>query len=337
MGETIKIRNAILHILDNNTGIPVFSDRELELSSEINDFLERHIEKLFDNSNLKNARFIGDNNTIQEMCRYLSKDTNYFNQASIYTAQGLFEIMSKNVDIAPADLICSLFEYSGQLYYGILKLNYKTGFTHYVHNADDGNANTIISHKTILPSEAQRIDECVFICLEDLNIKLIEKSYEINGEKDFYLSKLFLLCSTDLSDNEKLKIIDNVTKKINKKFFNEDFEKVAMMKKAVSESLEESDEIEVSSIIGEVFENNTEIQNEYISEIQKAGLTDNTISVPEKLAEKKFRTLKIKTDTGVEINFPPSHYNNKEKMEFINNSDGTISIILKNIGKISNN
>ena len=146
----------------------------------------------------------------------------------------------------------------------------------------------------------------------------------------------FLCCSPKLSDNEKLKIIDKATKKINKQFFDEDFDKAAKFKKVVSESLYETGTIQVDTIVEKVFENNIDIQNEYISEIQKEGLVEKSISVPEKLGEKKFKTHKIKTDTGIEINFPPSYYNNKEKIEFINNPDGTISIIIKNVVKIVN-
>ena len=45
---------------------------------------------------------------------------------------------------------------------------------------------------------------------------------------------------------------------------------------------------------------------------------------------------KIKTDTGIEVSFPADYFKNKDFIEFINNPDGTISIQLRNIGKIIN-
>jgi len=51
---------------------------------------------------------------------------------------------------------------------------------------------------------------------------------------------------------------------------------------------------------------------------------------------KKYASQKIRTDTGVENNFPSDYFNDKEKLEFINNSDGTISIVIKNVSKILN-
>ena len=53
-------------------------------------------------------------------------------------------------------------------------------------------------------------------------------------------------------------------------------------------------------------------------------------------AVKTGRNHKIKTDTGIEITFPADLFQNTEYIEFINNPDGTISIELKNIGKIIN-
>ena len=49
---------------------------------------------------------------------------------------------------------------------------------------------------------------------------------------------------------------------------------------------------------------------------------------------KKGRSQKIKTDTGIEITFPAEYAGNDDFIEFINQPDGTISIAVKNIGKI---
>mgnify|MGYP000023241380 FL=1 len=336
MAEEIIIKRAVLHILDNNVTMPVLSDRELDIDEDRSNFIGKHIERIMSDNNAKMARFNDAPNFIRDICCEIKLNPDFFLQGSIGIAEGLFSIMQKNVDIPPADLICCLFYYESQPHLGILKLNYKTGYTHYVEQGEEGNINTIIRYRTLLPSESQKADECVLINLESLEMKLIEKAYEINGEREYYFSGMFLNCTTQLSDNEKVKIINKVAQKINKKYYDEDFETAAKLKKAISDSFEETKAIQLDNLVEEVFDKNVEIRNEYMEEIHKAGLTEKSIPIPEKLAEKKFRTHRIKTDTGIEINFPPSLYNNKEKIEFVNNSDGTISIIIKNVGKIIN-
>jgi hypothetical protein len=145
-----------------------------------------------------------------------------------------------------------------------------------------------------------------------------------------------LKCSCELSGNAKLKIIDKVTRDINKKYYDEDFEKAIKLKKAVSESFEETAAIKIDNIAGKVYENDISIRNEYVEEISKAGINEKEITIPDRLIEKKFKMHKIKTDNGIEIGFPLEFAGDRDKIDFINNPDGTISIIIKNVGKIVN-
>ncbi len=336
MEYDIHIKNAILHILDTSINLPVLSNSQIDIDGEISEFMKKHINKILDDTNIKNAKFIGDINTMRDICQAIKTDEACFVEASIEIANTIFDIMLKNVDIISGDLVCCLVYINNDLHLGILKLNYKTGFTHYVSQAEDGATNSIIRHKTLLPADGQKVDEAILINLESGDIKLLERAYEINGAKEFYLSQYFLNCTTDLSDSQKLKIIDKVTKKINKKYYDEDFEKVAKLKNVVSQNIEDNKEIRVDKIAEEMFETNLAVREEYVQEIQKAGLVDESIQIPEKIVEKKFKTHKIKTDTGIEINFPLSYYDNRDMIEFTNNPDGSISIIIKNVSKITN-
>lgn len=336
MNHSISIRRAVLHVLDVHSGMPVLSKGELEVSGDLVDYLGKHIDKVLDDPNTKNAVFTGEENSIQLLCKLLNDNEDDFLPITSDMANKLFVLMQKNIDIPSADLVCCLAEIDGARHLGILKLNYKEGFTHWVHNAEEGIINTIIRHQTLLPQEGQKLEECVLINLSDFSLRLIEKQFEINGEKEFYLAKYFLQCSCELSDNAKLKILDKVTKNINKKYFDEDFEKTIRLKKAVSESFEETAAIQIDHIADKVFEKDMDIRREYVKEISKAGINEKEITIPERLIEKKFRTHKIKTDTGIEIDFPLEYADSRDKIEFVNNPDGTLSIIIKNIGRITN-
>ena len=50
---------------------------------------------------------------------------------------------------------------------------------------------------------------------------------------------------------------------------------------------------------------------------------------------KKFEKQYLKTDTGIEINIPMEQYQDANQVEFLTNPDGTISVLIKNINKIS--
>ena len=68
--------------------------------------------------------------------------------------------------------------------------------------------------------------------------------------------------------------------------------------------------------------------------LEKYNLTEDTIEPQNPLTTKKFTKQHLMTDTGIELKIPMEEYNNKDKIEFITNPDGTISVLIKNIGSI---
>ncbi|AOY76535.1 nucleoid-associated protein [Clostridium formicaceticum] len=335
--NSLRIIKAILHILDNNVQIPIISSKEIEITEEIFDFLGKHILKVIHSDKIKNGVFNDEYNTVYNLCKKITSNIEEFVTISTELANDLFDIMKKNPNIPPGDMVFCIFEMNHHSYLAIMKFNYISTYIHYVTSTEEGNVNNLIRQTTTLPNTSQKLEECIIINLVDYEIKLLEKEYEMNGSKDFYLSKLFLRCSFDLSDSDKFKILNKVTKKLNKKFFDDDFTKTAKLQTVLAESLEETDEIKVDRIADEVFEGNHEIKEEYMEEIKKEGLSENAVKIEQSnTITKKLRTHKLKTDSGIEINLPLNYYNNKDIIEFINNPDGTISILLKNITKILN-
>ena len=75
------------------------------------------------------------------------------------------------------------------------------------------------------------------------------------------------------------------------------------------------------------------MRQEYLQEVEQAGIA-GAVKIDRNLAVKTGRTQKIKTDTGIELSIPIDYFQNKEYVEFINQPDGTLSIALKNIGKL---
>lgn len=328
----ISIKKMIIHILDSNLQMPVISEEEHVQGEDITEFIEKHIEKILGDDNLRTAHFSDSNSSIKRLLENLASDSNQFIPTTQTMASKLFELMKKHVEILPSDLFFCAFEADRVLYLAVLKFNYKSSYIHYVENDGSRKVNTIIKQNTALPNENQKIDECAIINLNDFSIKVIEKKCEINGENMYYFSQLFLDCSSQASISERVKMFNKATEKFNKKYFEDDINKKVEIKKAVMESIEESEVINVPKIAHTVFGNNPELKDEYMSEISKTGLKD-TIPVTEKIYNRKFRTQKITTDSGIEINLPVDFYSDKDKIEFINNPDGSISILIKNVFK----
>lgn len=331
----IRIRKAVLHILDTSVGMPVLSEKELELNLEIETFLEKHLAKVLEDDSTRTAYFHEGENRVREYCERIVAGEDFLTISTNLAAE-FYQIMQNHVEIPPADLLCCLVEADETKYYGVLKFNYKSNFIHYVQVEEELNAVTLIRQRTVLPSESQRVEEAFAVNLDDFSIKLIEKEYEIDGEKQFYLSKLFLNCHFDLSAREKARLIDKAAQKVVKKYCGDPVAPLARLKKAVTEEMDGEGTVNLERVAQAVFYDDPSAKREYLEEIRSAGLDQPEVKLTEKITNKKFRNYKIQTDTGIEIEFPADYFNDRDKLEFVNNVDGTISIVIKNVGKIIN-
>ena len=52
-----SLKRAIVHILDANSGVSVYSEEELDVTdASINSFITKHIEKVFEDASMPNFR-----------------------------------------------------------------------------------------------------------------------------------------------------------------------------------------------------------------------------------------------------------------------------------------
>lgn len=331
--EDIRIKNVIVHILDSTIGMPVLSDTELEYGSEIAEFVKEHIAKISSGDDAKECRFYKEESEVFHMLEeYADED---FVAISKDIASLLYEIMNSNIDIPPADLMIVRFKESDDEYLALLKMNYKSLYTHRTMTLEDGrgNSNEIIRHKSILPSESQRLTEAAVIKLEDLSLQVIEKKYEVNGEKTNYFSFLFLKCSSHLSHKSKLSIVSRAVESVQKEGFDETerFEKQMRAKSIIQEEIEENGGFVVEELAEKIFEEQPELKVAFQDKMEKYDMVKEEIQPRSENTVRKYQSQHLYTDTGIEIKIPMDQYKNPRSVEFITNPDGTVSVLIKNI------
>ena len=331
--EDIRIKNVIVHILDSTIGMPVLSDTELEYGSEIAEFLKEHIAKISSGDDAKECRFYREESEVFHMLEEYADDN--FVEISKDIASLLYSIMNSNIDIPPADLMVVRFRESEEEYLALLKMNYKTLYTHRTMTLEDGegNSNEIIRHKSILPSESQRLTEAAIIRLDDLSLQVIEKKYEVNGEKTNYFSFLFLKCSSHLSHKSKLSIVSRAVESVQKEGYDETqrFDKQMRAKSIIQEEIEEKGGFIVEELAEKIFEEQPELKVAFQDKMEKYDMVKEEIQPHSENTVRKYQSQHLYTDTGIEIKIPMDQYKNPRSVEFITNPDGTVSVLIKNI------
>jgi hypothetical protein len=332
--EDIRIKNAIIHILDSTLPMPVLSDMVLDHGSDFGDFLRAHIYKIITSDEIKSCSFNKEESEVYESLAAYTEET--FVTVTQKIAEFLFTIMNKNIEIPIADLIVVSYEVEEQKSLALLKMNYKTFYTHSTDTDPWRNNNEVIKQKAILPSEGQKLSEAAIISLDDFSIKLIEKKYDVNGTKMNYFSNIFLKCRGSLSSKTKLSIVTKAVEDIQKKYYNESeqFEVHMESKSIINTELAEQGSLNIPKVADKIFKEKVELRKEFEEKLEKYNLVEAEVIPQNPITTKKFEKQFLTTDTGIEIKIPMEQYNNKKNVEFITNLDGSISVLIKNIGSI---
>lgn len=331
--EDIRIKKMIVHIMDPTIGMPVLSDTELTYGSEVAEFVREHIARIGSGDDAKECCFYQEESEVYKLLsEYEDED---FVEMSKSVAGLLYEIMGSNIDIPAADLLVVRFREQETEYLALLKMNYKALYTHRTMPVaeGEGNSNEIIRHKSILPSESQRLSEAAIIRLDDLALWVMEKKYEVNGEKVNYFSYLFLKCSSHLSHKSKLSIVSRAVESVQKEGFDETerFEKQMRAKRILQEEIEENGGFVVEDIAGKIFDDQPELKVAFQDKMEKYDMVKEKIEPRSDNTVRKYRSQYLFTDTGIEIKIPMEQYKNPGSVEFITNPDGTVSVLIKNI------
>ncbi|MEL7571011.1 MAG: nucleoid-associated protein [Eubacteriaceae bacterium] len=329
--EEITIEKAILHILDTNVGAPVLSDRVLPFDESV-DFFKKHMERVLGDSEVKECIFEDGSNPVKELITSIDSDNFIINTQQLSSA--LYGFMTSNVDIPAADVLFTIFRHKNAKFLGMIKFNYKEAYTHSLYNIEGNTATSVMKHKALLANETQKVDECIFVNLNDHTIKIKEKKYEINGQKDYYLSNLFMRTQPARSYKEQYRLVEKSAEQIVKKYYEGDSLKQAEVKMAIKNNVDKNLEIDIDDLSKEAFYDSPDMQNQYKQELSQKGFTEKKIKINQQIYNDLEKNHKIITDIGIKMEIPSDLMKDKNKVEFFVNQDGSMSILIKNINEV---
>lgn len=340
--DDIIIRKVILHILDTNHGNCTLSNQLLDPGEELYDFIRGHIFKIINSDDAKHCSFDPELSPLyQVLTSWDESDETSFIKTSQQIGEKLYQEMAESPDIPAADLLFTTFQAQSEIYLALLKLNYKETYTHKIHmlEAVDEEADpmihaSIVKSHGLFPSAGSRIPEAVIIKLSNMDIKLLEKQYEINGEKIYYLSENFLMCNTDLPSKKKLNILTKVINNITNKFDDANLKAKMDTKSALSKEYQDKKEFDIEEIGQLLFGNHPAKKAEFDEKMEQYDLQFQKFQVENDNTVKSLQKQIMTTDSGIEISIPMEVYNTFSHVEITTDFTGKSTIIIKDIDNL---
>ncbi len=325
----IIIHQAILHVLDTTLDAPVLSGGGMELTAEKTAYLQYHIEKLLASDEIRQCRPLPDSAFRNEL-----EHNQDFIDLSCRIAGVLFDYMHAHTTIPGADLAVVDFTRDGAPWLGILKLNYKNGYTHYTETVEGAPVNSIIQQRACLPTQSGKVEEGALVNLTDYSMRLLEKKYDIDGHKEFYLSSVVFQYTQAEPEKKKLQAIQEAAAQAVKDAYGDEPHADAQVAMLIANQAADNDnQVSVEQVRQQLAEEYPLAAVPFDDYVEKSEVLEEA-AAPVTVTPARIRRMEsrsIRTANGIEVKIPTELLNSDSELEFLHDPDGSVSLLIKNV------
>ena len=325
----IIIHQAILHVLDTTLDAPVLSGGGMELTAEKTAYLQNHIEKLLASDEIRQCRPLPDSAFRNEL-----EHNQDFIDLSCRIAGVLFDYMHAHTTIPGADLAVVDFTRDGAPWLGILKLNYKNGYTHYTETVEGAPVNSIIQQRACLPTQSGKVEEGALVNLTDYSMRLLEKKYDIDGHKEFYLSSVVFQYTQAEPEKKKLQAIQEAAAQAVKDAYEDEPHADAQVAMLIANQAADNDNpVSVEQVRQQLAEEYPLAAVPFDDYVEKSEVLEEA-AAPVTVTPARIRRMEsrsIRTANGIEVKIPTELLNSDSELEFLHDPDGSVSLLIKNV------
>ena len=325
----IIIHQAILHVLDTTLDAPVLSGGGMELTAEKTAYLQNHIEKLLASDEIRQCRPLPDSAFRNEL-----EHNQDFIDLSCRIAGVLFDYMHAHTTIPGADLAVVDFTRDGAPWLGILKLNYKNGYTHYTETVEGAPVNSIIQQRACLPTQSGKVEEGALVSLTDYSMRLLEKKYDIDGHKEFYLSSVVFQYTQAEPEKKKLQAIQEAAAQAVKDAYEDEPHADAQVAMLIANQAADNDnQVSVEQVRQQLAEEYPLAAVPFDDYVEKSEVLEEA-AAPVTVTPARIRRMEsrsIRTANGIEVKIPTELLNSDSELEFLHDPDGSVSLLIKNV------
>lgn len=324
----IAINQAILHVLDTTLDRPILSGSCMELTAEKTAYLLTHIEKLMASDAICHCRLMADSAFKSEL-----EHNGDFIDLSCRIAGVMFDFMHAHVTIPGADLAVVDCTCDGRPWLAVLKLNYKNGYTHYTEEVAGAPLNSIIQQRACLPTQSGKVEEGAMIDILDGTLRLLEKKYDIDGKKEFYLSPVVFQCTQTPPEKKKLQLIQEAaTQAVLDSYDDRPHAEAQVAMLLANQAMAGDNTLTVETVREQLAEEYPLAAVPFDDYIEKAEVVERAEPITVSPARiRRMESRSLRTASGIEVKIPTELLDAEDQVEFIPGEDGSVSILIRNV------
>ena len=333
----VRLNKAILHVLDLDSAVNVYSKAELDLEEKpVKSYVQSICKKALGSTDCRHGKFSSESALAPKVTRYLH-DVGEFAPITAEMAEFVFgELQRADGQKSTDMLVCDFLDGDDIRYLGIFLLEGKKAFVHEVSQAGSMVSCDIVRRYGVLPAATQKLASWAMVRADSLEISYVDRVRNIDGQDVLVLPDGLLQCSSEASSRETIDCVTEIVEQIAEEHGANTALALSKAKAYVAEQVDADESFSRDGLAEEVFADDEQCRKSFEIQASARHLPERVAVDKRAVSQKRVRCHRIVTDTGIEISFPVEYGENPEFIEFSTEENGLISIELKNIGSIEN-
>lgn len=361
----LKIRHAILHVFDFDSGSSYLSDCELDTSERpTRSYVQRHLRKVSTSPESRHGAFSEGSAFAQKISDYaagreefvaLSQEVGlYFweelrrsddpGQCDVLIAD--FEdtdartSQAKTADTVVGTALAQAIEQDGYdappvRRFAVILLPRKQTFVHDLRTVDGQSINDVVRTDAALPNPTQKVDSYLLVDIETLAIDFCDRPRSIAGRDCLIIPDGLLQCTTQASSREVITSVTKIVEDVAEEYGLTPAVAVSEAKAYVAERAQLGETVLPQEVGERVFADAPQMRESFEQKAREEQLPEE-VPVRRAAANRMTKNHRIRTDTGIEISFPSELARKPDLIEFTREEDGTMRITIKGVTSIQN-
>ena len=196
--------------------------------------------------------------------------------------------------------------------------------------------NSIIQQRACLPTQSGKVEEGALVDLTDYSMRLLEKKYDIDGHKEFYLSTVVFQYTTAQPEKKKLQAIQEAAVQAVQENYAETPHVEAQVAMLIANQAADNDnKVTVEQVrrqLAEEYPLAAVPFDDYVekSDVLEPAQAQQPVTVsPARIRRMESRS--IHTASGIEVKIPTEILSEDSAVEFLHAEDGSVSLLIKNV------
>ena len=321
----ISINRYSLSMIDLKDSAIISSQPVDEISFHESSFILRKIKKVFTNNDNRDC-------TLNESSKYLEHFEHYKNNRNLYELADILsqDIFNKKIELginASSDILLIDFIKDDHNYLLIYDHSLENAFSHYIEQTSGEAQIRITRNKNGLSGRIKKSDSYLVWDYTDNNYMICD-SLDLEVKEDVGKTVFELIFDIGAKPNDK-DIIQTLEKSVTQIAKQHELDQIECSV-ALKKELLASPDLVLSDVSNLVFPNNEQAKSDFTS-LSNEHEIPKELTINQSVLKKKDKFQKIVTDIGIVINIPIEQLSESDKVEIVNNNDGTVSIKINNI------